>query len=72
MAHKFGSQGSTCGINMTYQQPRKLFIYFASKAGLKIYEPCHMQLKNKNIFATMISPRGAHTSRYPLTTPCNN
>jgi hypothetical protein len=47
---------------MAYQKPGKLFIYFGCKPPVKIYTPLHLQLKNKNIFATMHSNAGAATT----------
>lgn len=50
-----GSQRSTNGIFMPYQFPAKVFIYFALKGAVEIIGPQDLQLKNKNIFARMIS-----------------
>ena len=55
LAYNCGSQRSTNGIFIPYQFPEKVFIYFASKGTAEIYRPPNIQLKNKNIFARMIS-----------------
>ena len=67
-----GSQRPTCGIFIPYQKPGKVFIYFALERAAKIYRPYSMHLKNKNIFAMMISVDGAHTHFFPSTTYCDN
>jgi|GEM_PF-4609223 len=63
--YTYGSQRPTCGIFIPYQKPGKVFIYFASERPVKIYRSHGMQLKNKNIFATMISVNGAHSQFFP-------
>ena len=67
-----GSQRPTCGIFIPYQKAGKVFIYFASERPVKIYKSHGMRLKNKNIFATMISVDGAHTQFFPSKTHCDN
>jgi len=67
-----GSQRPTCGIFIPYQKPGKVFIYFASEGPVKIYKSHGMRLKNKNIFATMISVDGAHSQFFPSKTHCDN
>jgi len=54
-SYTYGSQRSTNGIFIPYQLLGKVFIYFAFMRRVKIYGPPGIQLKNKNIFATMIS-----------------
>ena len=55
IAYSCGSQRPTNGIFIPYHFPEKVFIYFASKGAVEIYGPSNIQLKNKNIFARMIS-----------------
>jgi hypothetical protein len=59
-----GFQRSTCGIFIPYQKHGKVFIYFALERAAKIYSPHRMHLKNKNIFATMISIDRSHTQLF--------
>jgi hypothetical protein len=55
LSYTCGCQRSTDGIFIPYQNLRKVFIYFALMGRVKIYGPPGIHLKNKNIFATMIS-----------------
>jgi len=55
LSYTYGSQRSTNGIFIPYHVPAKVFIYFASKDMAEFYRPPGIQLKNKNIFARMIS-----------------
>ena len=55
LSYTCGSQRSINGIFIPYHFPAKDFIYFASKGTAEIYRPPNIQLKNKNIFARMIS-----------------
>jgi|WetSurMetagenome_2_1015567.scaffolds.fasta_scaffold634685_2 hypothetical protein len=71
-AYDCGYQRPICGIIIPYQKPGKVFIYFASERPLKIYRSQDMQLKNKNIFATMISDDGAHSQFFPSKSHCDN
>ena len=70
--YTYGFQRSTCRIFIPYQKHGKVFIYFASERPVKIYRSHGMKLKNKNIFATMISVNGAHTQFFPSKTHCDN
>jgi len=55
LSYTCGCQRSTDGIFIPYQNHGKVFIYFALMGRVKIYGPPGIHLKNKNIFATMIS-----------------
>jgi len=55
ISYTCGSQRSINGIFIPYHFPAKDFIYFAFKGTAEIYGPPDIQLKNKNIFARMIS-----------------
>jgi hypothetical protein len=54
-SYTYGTQRLINGIFILYQNPGKLFIYFALVGRVKIYASPGIQLKNKNIFATMNS-----------------
>jgi hypothetical protein len=54
-SYSYGTQRLINGIFILYQNLGKLFIYFALAGRVKIYASPGIQLKNKNIFATMNS-----------------
>jgi len=55
LSYTCGCQRPIDGIFIPYQNLGKVFIYFALMGRVKIYGPPGIHLKNKNIFATMIS-----------------
>lgn len=61
LGYKFGYQRSICVIIMPYKEWNGVYKNFASRMIAKICLAVDPQLKNKNIFARMISDSGIST-----------